>query len=504
MLRLDRETNVDVLRQAALLLERENEKLIQKNLALSREVLALKGEPQMELQLKLEELERQLALRNQKLFGDSSERRPVSAPSEEPAKPRTGHGPRAQPALPLKEEVHELDAADKVCPKCGGELTEWAGQFETSEEVDSLRRSFFVRKHLRKKYRCGCGGCVETALGRPKLTPGGRYSPDFACEVATAKYLDHLPLERQVRIMAREGLIVDSQTLWDQINALAQHLGPVREALHKYVLSQQVVGADETHWKLMGAKDGADPVNKRWQVWTVAASDAVSYQIADSRGIAAAERLLDGYHGVVIADGYGAYQGLKQRGGGFTLAHCWAHVRRKFVEIEEFFPAEAQQAIALIGELYAVERLCPTGPPGDTLRASLRQERSREIIGRIQTWALDVRALPNSGLGKALGYLTNLWPGLVRFLDDPRIPIDNNVTERAIRGVVVGRKNHYGSRSRRGTEVAALFYSLCESAKLNHLDPSAYLRTATWAALRGEAVPLPHELAAQPLSSDPA
>ena len=263
------------------------------------------------------------------------------------------------------------------------------------------------------------------------------------------------------------------------------------------MLSHPVVGADETHWKLMGGKDGVEPVNKRWQVWAVAAPDAVSYRIADSRGIKAAEKLLGGYHGIVMADGYGAYQGLaEQRGGEFTLAHCWAHVRRKFVEIEDFFPAEARQGIALIGELYAVERLCPTGPPGDALRATLRTERSREIIGRIQAWALGVRTLPGGGLGKALGYISDLWPGLVRFLDDPRIPLDNNATERAIRGVVMGRKNHYGSRSRRGTEVAALFYSLCETAKLNHIDPGVYLRDATKAALRGETVPLPHELAA--------
>jgi transposase len=497
MLRLEKVSDIAILRQAALLLDQENAKLIQKNLQLTRENLSLKGEPQTSLALKLEALEQQLARQNQKLFGDSSERRSMKTAGETPAKPQTGHGPREQPGLPLVEEIHELDVPDQACPKCGGQLKEWAGQFEESDEVDSVRRSFFVRRHKRKKYRCGCGGCVETALGSPKLTPGGRYSPDFACEVAVTKYLDHLPLERQVRIMGREGLVIDSQTLWDQINALARHLAPVKNALHRYVLSHPVIGADETHWKLMGCNESGDTVNKRWQVWTAAAPDAVSYQIEDSRSIIAAEHLLGGYRGVVMADGYGAYQGLRKRGGAFTLAHCWAHVRRKFVEIEEFFPKEANEALDLIGNLYEIERLCPTGPPGDEMRQRLRHERSREVVARIQAWLLGVRTLPKSGLGQAVGYASGLWPGLTRFLDDPRIPLDNNATERAIRGVVIGRKNHYGSRSKRGTEVAALFYSLCETAKLNHLDPSVYLRGAIRSALRGEQVLLPHELVAQ-------
>jgi transposase len=306
-----------------------------------------------------------------------------------------------------------------------------------------------MRKHKRQKYRCRCGGCIETALGPPKLTKGGRYSVEFAAHLAISKYLDHLPLERQVRIMARQGLRVDSQTLWDQIEALCRHLQPAATALHAHVLGQPVIGADETHWKLMGQKGAVDGEARRWQVWAIAAPDAVSYTFEDSRSIAAAEHVLDHYRGIVMADGYGAYQGLQKRGGAFTLAHCWAHVRRKFVEIEEFFPVEAKAAIEIIGELYAVEKLCPTGPPGDELRRKLRADRSREIVSRLQAWALSVRALPQSGLGKAIAYMSGLWPGLTRFLENPAIPLDNNATERALRGVVVGRKNHYGSGRRR-------------------------------------------------------
>jgi hypothetical protein len=230
-------------------------------------------------------------------------------------------------------------------------------------------------------------------------------------------------------------------------------------------------------------------------VWIARATDGVYYAIEDNRSAEAAAKLLEDYAGVVMCDGYGAYSALKKRGRRFVLAHCWAHVRRKYVEIEDFFPERCGQILNLIGELYAVESACPTGPPGDDLRRQLRHERSRDIVRRIQQWVMQTPVTPESGLAKAIDYMTAMWSGLVRFLDDPRIPLDNNGTERAARGPVIGRKNHYGSRSRRGTEVAALFYSLLESAKLAGVEPKAYLRLAIRAALRGENAPLPHEIA---------
>ena len=148
--------------------------------------------------------------------------------------------------------------------------------------------------------------------------------------------------------------------------------------------------------------------------------------------------------------------------------------------------------LALIGELYAVERRFPEAERGAdedvraaarALRANARREYSAPSVETIRGWAHRQRALPESSLGKAIAYMLGLWPGLLRFLDDPRIALDNNATERALRGMVVGRKNHYGSRSKRGTEVAALFYSLIESAKLCGVEPKAYLLHATRAAL---------------------
>lgn len=493
VLRLDKEKDIGIVRQAAKLLERENQRLIEKNLHLTRENLALKGEDPAKLQLLIAALEQDLARVRARMFGDSSEKRPGATTAKE-KKPQTGHGSREQAELPIVEEAFVMDAADKVCTSCGGELLAWDGQFEEAEEIDVVERHFVLKKQKRQKYRCQCGACIETAPGPEKLGGGGRYAIDFAIEVAVAKYLDHAPLERQVRIMRREGLSIDSQTLWDQIERLARPLCSAYEKLHSYVLSQPVIGADETRWRLMGAKDNAV---SRWQVWIASCRDAVFYAMHDSRSAEAAGKLLVGYKGIVMCDGYGAYDALrKKQKGAFVLAHCWAHVRRKFVDIEEFFPKETGEILGMIAELYVIDGTCPIGSTGDELRRKLREERARDVVRRIEKWAVVTKALPESALGKAIAYMAGMWSGLVRFLADPRIPLDNNGTERAARGPVIGRKNHYGSRSKRGTEVAALFYTLLESAKLAGMEPKAYMRAAARAALRGEDVKLPHEMVA--------
>ena len=478
----------------AILLERENERLHERIKQLTIELSRARGTGGGVLQQELEFLKELLARRERALFGDSSEKRPASETNTQavPSAPQRGHGPKAQPELPILEKAHELDEADRVCKVCGGELREM-GQFEDSEEITVVERQFVLVKHRRKKYRCSCNGCVETALGPPKLKAGSRYSPEFAVEVVIGKYLDHIPLERQVRIMAREGLAVDSQTLWDQTEAVARRLEPSGRALLEMVLGSELVHADESWWRLMEKRP-----TKRWWAWSVGTEQAVCYRILDSRSQQAAREVLGAYCGIVMADGYGAYGALARDGPGFVLAHCWAHVRRKFVEIEEHYPEPCRQILDLIGSLYEVEREAALAADAAEVRArrqELREERSRPIVAEIQSWALAQRVLPESSLGKAVGYMLGIWKGLTLFLGDPRVPLDNNLAERGLRGLVVGRKNHYGSRSKRGTEVAALFYSLIESAKLVGVDPKAYLIKAVHAAIADpKAVTLPRDL----------
>jgi len=496
---LAHEKDPEILRQVAQMQERELERVKARLRAATAELSVLRNETPEQLQRKLLKLEEQLAQRERELFARSSESRRDSFIGQRETETKTesqkqrGHGPRNQPELPVIERSYELDAPDQVCTSCGGALGEMDGHFEESEEVDVVERRFVVVKHKRKKYRCACGGCVETALGPDKLRPGNRYSVDFAVEVATAKYLDHLPLERQVRIMKREGLRVDSQTLWDQLEALARPLRDVPERILAALLAEPVVGMDETTWGMLDGSSSA-----KWYVWSVTGTRGVVHRIFESRSSEAATELLGDYAGTVVTDGFAGYQTAKRRGR-FRLAHCWAHVRRKFLEAEHAYPREAGAVLNLIDELFALEGGSGAGPPERELVLKVRDERTRWVLRALLAWGLDIQrtALPESSIGKAAAYMCKLWTGLTRFRDDPDVPPSNNASERGLRGVVLGRKNHYGSKSKRGTEVAALFYTLFESAKLCGIEPKAYVRRAVRAAVQGNLVPLPHEVAAE-------
>jgi len=456
------------------------------------------GNPQLELEL----LKEQLAALQRQAFGQSSEKRPKppAEPRPEPA-PRRGHGPRPQPDLPVEVVPHTLPDELRVCDECGEPLEEMGEQSESSEEITVVGVEYKVLRHERQKYRCGhCYAKVVTAPGPPRLIPGGRYSVDFAVHVAEAKHLDHLPLERQVRSMGRGGLQIDSQTLWDQLDALAKHLEPTYEALLAKVLEADTVYADETHWPLLGRQG-----TSRWWTWCLVSDDIATYRILPSRKQQAAAKLLAGYEGTVMCDGYGAYQALGRAGPGITLAHCWAHVRRKFLDSADMAAQLSEAAVGLIDQLFAIEQDLPrlkgldAGDRESALeqRRRERERRSRPVVNQLMRLALEHRGTvpKRSKAGRAIDYMLNLWSGLTRFLEDPQVPLDNNAAERALRGLVVGRKNHYGSRTKRGTEVAALLYTLFETAKLSQVDPRVYVATAARRAIAEPgAVTLPSDI----------
>ena len=260
-----------LVKQAALLLEQENARLHTRLQELVAEIARLKGnDGHKQLQLEIVKLQEQMATLRQDMFGASSEKRKAKGETPAPRPPQTGHGPRQQAELPVEEHLHELPEADRICPDCGAPLAEWEGQTEDSEEITVVERHFVVRKNRRKKYRCQHGCAPVPAPAPLKLVVGGRYSTDFAVYVAIAKYLYHLPLERQVRMYAANGLVVDSQTLWDQIEALAKHLGASYQALRDQVFASPLIHADETYWLMLSKGTG-----KKWYAWTVASPSAV-------------------------------------------------------------------------------------------------------------------------------------------------------------------------------------------------------------------------------------
>jgi transposase len=500
VINLATETNIERVRQVAILLERENAKLHKRLAELTEKLACAEGKDATTLQLEIAYLKEALERQNRVLFASSSEKRSKgrSNNGDDAPSPQRGHGPSVQPNLPIVEAVHELDEADKACPSCGGEMGEMSGQFEESEEVDVVERSFRIVRHKRKKYRCGCGCAIETAPAPAKLVEGGRYSIAFAVEVALEKYLQHMPLARQVRQMERQGLEVTTQTLWDQLFALGEHLRPSYAAMQTQVLKSPVIGADETTWQLM--ESGA---SKTWWAWSISSPQGVYHHIHATRGVEAAEAILGSYAGVVVCDGYTAYSALEKKRRKSAegpappvLAHCWSHVRRKFIEAEPH-DKRAPEALDLIGKLFAIEAEATASTEVRAARAELRQTQSREVVEELRRWMLAQRALPRSALGRAISYADGLWTGLCRFLEHPDVPIHNNGAERALRGIAVGRKNHYGSRSHRGTLVAALCYSLIESARVVGVDPGVYLREAAQRAIANPgAVTLPHDLLA--------
>ena len=494
--RIAREKDVEVLRKMAVMLLRENERLVAKFVELQKKLLVAEGKDAEQLRLELANLEGELAKARGRMLEHASEKRPRPDEGKEKERrgPEKGHGPRAQPALPVVPLLHDLDEADKMCPSCGGDLVEWADKFEESDEVDVIERSFRIIRHKRKKYRCKCGGCVETAPGPRRVLGGGRYSAAFVIAVVVGKYLDHLPLERQVRMMARQGLICDSQTLFDQCWGLVQLLRPAYVRLGEVQRGEPLVFADETRWPLYSSK-GEVAAASKWHMWELATSKGVYLEIHGGRDEKAGESLLGGYAGDVMCDGYVVYRTLAAKYPELRLVQCWAHVRRKFVDCSTAFPKETERILELIGQLYEIEKRGRDVDPPERLR--LRAEESHPVLVEIQRVVVEIHYTPGSTLEDAVQYMANRWTLLTRFIKAAHIPLDNNPAERSLRGPVVGRKNHYGSRSHRGTEVAAICYSLLESAKLVGLNPEEYLHIATQAALDGVTIPLPHEIVEQ-------
>ncbi|MEJ7600671.1 MAG: IS66 family transposase [Kofleriaceae bacterium] len=384
------------------------------------------------------------------------------------------------------EQVFTLDDADRACPSCGGELAPMIGQFEESELIDVIEVRYELVKVKQQKYVCRCGSCVETALGPERATPGSRYSLAFAIKVALDKWLDHIPLERQCRILGRHGLVVTSQTLWDLANALAHRLKRVDAALAEYVLQRPVIGLDQTGWPRLETAG-----SKPWQMWCLTAPGVVVHRIRDDKSAATFTDLVGDYHGTIVCDALATHGAGARASPGVKLAGCWAHVFRKFEEAKPDHP-EANRAPAWIGALYAIDGRAEDDA---VLRAELRRTESTAILVDFKAWLWELATLTSLSIGKAAAYAIANWDRQTRFVDDVRVPLDNNATERAIRGPVVGRKNHYGSKSRRGTEVAATLYTILETAKLHGIDPAAYLHAALTAADRGVAL-MPWEFAA--------
>jgi len=470
---LRRETDIEHLRRVALAQQVQIEQLLRVLKSKCEELESLKGNPE-ELQQTLALIE---TLTKQKATAAEPTAGNTKIDDKAERKKRKQFGPTEQPRLPLVEAVFELDGADRACPSCGGALRPMDGQFEESEMIDFVDIIYRVVKVKQQKYVCRCGGCVETAPGPERATRGGRYSLAFAIKVALDKYLDHIPLARQERILRRHGVEVTTQTLWDQLSALGHRLASTEVALFARAIQQPVIGLDQTSWPKLEAD-----ATKPWQMWCITAPGVVCHRIKDDKAAATFTELVGGYNGTIVCDALKTHEAGARDGPGIVLAGCWAHVYRKFEEAAPDHP-EAELALKWIAELYEIDEKAAAALDK---KAEFRRTESKEVLAKLKTWLWSQAVLKTLSIGKAAAYTIANWERLTRFADNALVPLDNNATERAIRGPVVGRKNHYGSKSRRGTEVAAILYTLVETAKLHGVDPAKYLLEAVRAGDRGE------------------
>jgi len=393
------------------------------------------------------------------------------------AKRRTNRG--ALPAhLPRIETI--IDVEDKACPCCSGAL-HLIGE-DRAERLDIIPAQLRVLVVRRPKYACrACEDVVIQAPAPPRLIEGGIPTEATVAHVVVAKYADHLPLYRQSQIYARQGIQLDRSTLADWTGRAAFLLRPVHEHLLKTLRASSKLFADETTAPVLDPGRGR---TKTGQLWAYARDDrpwggsdppAVAYVYAPDRKAERPMAHLAGFKGVLQVDGYGGYRPLAEQGQ-VRLAFCWAHVRRKFYELAVAGPAPiATETLEQIKAIYAIE-VNIRGKDPDVRRA-VRQEKSRPLIEALEPWlrAKLETISQKTKLAEAICYALSRWAGLSLFLDDGHIELDNNTVERAIRPLALNRKNALFAGSDGGAQHWAVLASLIETAKLNDIDPEAYL-----------------------------
>jgi transposase len=378
--------------------------------------------------------------------------------------------------LPREEEVHEPSC---TCPNCGAEMRKL--DEDVTEVLEYVPASFKVIRHVRPKLSCRtCETIVQAPM--PSLPiERGRPGPGLLAHVLVAKYADHLPLYRQSDIYAREGVDLERSTLADWVGRSAALLDPLVEALRKDVMASHVLHGDDTPVPVLEPGLGKTKTGRLWAYVRDGRPHgderlpaAVYFYSPDRKGEHPRNHL-KGFTGILHADGYAGFNGIFENGK-VSEAACWAHVRRKFFEEHEKGSPLATQALERIGALYGIEAETKGKPPDE--RRRLRQEHTRPILDELKTWleATLVKLSGKSDLAKAMRYNLSRWDALTRFLHDGRVEIDNNAAERSIRAIALGRKNYLFAGSDAGGERAAAIYSLIETAKLNGMDPEAYLR----------------------------
>src|SRR6202140_5492146 len=424
-----------------------------------------------QLELRLDELQATQA-ENTAAWHTPAVVAPVANVAVKPArKPLPEHLPR---------EVRTYLPKHEACPDCGGKLK--ALGEDVSEILEYVPASLKVIRYVRPKLACGCCDRVVQAEAPSRPIERSIAGPGLLAHVLVSKYCDHLPLYRQSQIFARTGVELDRSTLAEWVGGSSRLLAPLVEALRRHVMAAGKVHADDTPVPVLAPGLGK---TKTGRLWTYVRDDrpagdsapaAVWFAYSPDRKGEHPQSHLSNFTGTLQADGYAGFDQIYEAGR-IQGAACWAHVRRKFYDLEVAHKSPvAAEALERIAALYAIEKEIRGRPPDE--RREVRNTRSRPLLESLKQWFEETlgKLSRKSDTAMAVRYALGRWEALLRFCDDGRIEIDNNAAERALRVGALGRRNYLFNGSDAGGERAAAIYSLLGTAKLNGIDPESYLR----------------------------
>jgi transposase len=425
----------------------------------------------------------------------AEERRAKGKPDKPPRRPALR---RPLPAhLPRETVVHEPVLA---C-RCG--CTDLARLTRLGEDVTEVLEKTPARlkviRHVRPRYACRACEAVLQAPAPDLPIERGRPGPGLLAHVLVSKYLDGLPLYRLSGILEREGVEIERQTLADWVGRGAWWLAPLAEAIGAYALAQGVVWTDDTPIAVLAPGHGRTRQGRFWvyafdpRPWGGTGPPAAFYRYSPDRKGERPRGHLAGFEGWLHADAYAGYDALTGPRGNKPprIAHvaCWAHARRRLFEVYEATRSPiAEEGLRQVGALYAVEAAINGQSPEQ--RRTERQTQSKPLLDTLHAWMLAQRRRLSgkSTLGKALQYALSRWEALTRYLEDGRLSIDNNLSERLLRGIALTRKNFLFVGSDAGGQRAAIVYTIAETAKLNGLDPEAYIAAILDRMARGQPI----------------
>jgi transposase len=429
-----------------------------------------------QLQLGLEEVEQSLGT------AQAQAPAPVATPTPAERRPPQRNRGTLPPHLPRYEVIVDID--DKSCPCCGGPL-HVIGE-DVSEMLDIVPAQYRVKVIRRPRYGCrGCEGAVVQAPAPERPLTGGIATEAVLAQVLVAKYSEHLPLYRQAQVFARHGIDLDRSTLANWVGRSCWWLRPLAELLLGAILSSPKIFADDTPVPVLDPGRGRTKTGRLWayarddRPWHGPEPPAVVYVYSENRQGVHPRTHLAEFTGVLQVDGYSGFNRLAgdRPKDAVKLAFCWAHVRRKFYDFHQATESPiAAEALRRIAEVYAIEARIRGRPPDQ--RRHIRQTETKPLLDAMKAWleAELGRISAKSTLAGAIGYALRHWQGLNLFLEDGRVEVDSNTVERTIRPIKLGRKNHLFAGSDGGAESWATIASLIQTAKLNDVEPFAYLR----------------------------